>query len=70
MTSSDSLSADQLQEAQAICDEICERLETADQYTYDLRGRRGRPGNFGDQVWNESIRWLQAVGYEVSQTGL
>jgi len=34
-----------------------------------LAERRGKPGAFVDEVWDEALAMLQAVGYKSVQTG-
>jgi len=64
-----SLTVDQCNEVKAICDEICERLEKDEEFTYDLNELRGRPGSFLDEVWDEAMRMLRAVGWDARRTG-
>lgn len=37
--------------------------------TSSLAERRGKPGAFVDEVWDEALAMLQAVGYKSVQTG-
>jgi hypothetical protein len=69
MNSPPPLSIDQLKEARAICDEICERLETDDEYNYDLNERRGKAGSFLDEVWDHSMAMLRRAGWDPQRTG-
>jgi len=53
----------------AICDEICEWLETHDEYTYDLNERRGKAGSFEDEVWDEAMRILRTRRWDAYRRG-
>jgi hypothetical protein len=63
------LTPEQRHETRAICDEICERLETEDEYNYDLNERRGKAGSFPDEVWDEAMRLLAKVGWDARRAG-
>ena len=62
------LTAEQRSEVTAICDEICERLETSSEYVYSLSERRGKAGEFSELVWTEALCSLRLVGFEATQT--
>jgi hypothetical protein len=63
------LTDQQRDEIKAICDEICERLETDDEYSYDLDERRGKAGSFADEVWDEAMTMLRALGCDARRRG-
>ena len=63
------LTVDQRNEVKAICDEICERLEKDEEFTYDLNELRGKTYGFLDEVWDEAMRMLRAVGWDARRTG-
>ena len=62
------LTAEQRSEVEAICEEICERLETSTEYVYSLGERRGKAGEFAEFVWSEALCSLRVVGFEATQT--
>ena len=57
------LTSEQLNEVKAICDQICQTLETDDEYTYDLDERRGKAGCFPDEVWDQAMVALRTAGF-------
>jgi hypothetical protein len=63
------LTVDQRNEVKAICDEICQRLEKDEEFTYDLNELRGKTGSFLDEVWDEAMRILRAAGWDARRTG-
>ncbi len=63
------LTDEQLAEVKAICDQVCETLETSDEYTYNLDERRGKAGSFGDAVWDKAMITLRGVGFNADRTG-
>jgi len=63
------LTNEQQRQATAICDEICEQLETHDQYACTLNDRREAAADSCDEVCALVVRMLQAVGYEASRAG-
>jgi len=63
------LTNEQHRQATAICDEICEQLETHDEYTCTLNERRDPAADACDDVCALVVRMLQAVGYEASRAG-
>jgi hypothetical protein len=63
------LTDEQRTEVRAICDEICERLETGHEYSYNLDERRGKAGSFADEVWEQALVLLRGVGLDAQQSG-
>ena len=63
------LTLDQSKEVKAICDQVCETLETSEVYEYNLDERRGKAGCFSDDVWDEALLMLGAVGYDAMRLG-
>jgi hypothetical protein len=63
------LTDDQRIEAKAICDEVCEKLETSDEYNYDLNVVRGKATGFPEEVWDEALRMLRKVSLDAWRAG-
>jgi hypothetical protein len=63
------LTDEQRTEVAAICDQVSERLETDDEYTYNLDERRGKAGSFADAVWDQAMVMLRSVGFNAERTG-
>jgi hypothetical protein len=69
MNTPNPLTASQRDEAKAICDVVCERLRTDEDYSYDLARMRGMAGSFLDEVWDEAVRMLQVAGWNAKRNG-
>jgi hypothetical protein len=62
------LTDEQRSQVKAICDEICERLETSSEYIYALDEGHGKAGAFAEVVWDEALRSLNLVGFDATRS--
>lgn len=69
MSQASLLSAEQLKQVEEICEDVCERLETEDEYHYDLNVNRGKAGSAFDAIWDHALTALRRLGWDAQRTG-